>query len=523
MASNIALQVRQNAEEYNSFLSDLKSWEKDIKAKDKAAKETPAKSVALPPVRGGGTLSSSGPTPAETSNEKESPKPKIKAYDYSAWDKFDVDKALEEIETRPASSSNGPDASIAGGGMAGAVEDPAEALEKSLIEKEKGNAHFKKGDYKKAVICYTKSMRHDPNNTVVPVNRAMAYLKLGKYEEAEADCTLGLTLDKKNVKALWRRGIARKELGKLAEAGKGAYVRFQDHMHVAILTEKSDLEQASVLEPSNKAVKEELQKVYAAARPKDDAKTTTINTTPTDSKTTPAASKPVRRRLNIEVVGTPKSRLSEIPPVSATPTTRMVESPSPPQPSPSTRQQQLTHAAANAAKTRSLADAKPAESSPKPAPAPSIAPSAGVKKSSSQLSISFERSGASRPVPKAMYEFERDWKSMRGNDEAIYEYMKNIHPAEYSRILKNSLESHYVSKMITILQSFYLRDENYDDVYEILLNLSRVQRFDMVIMFLSKAEKAGLADIIGRLRAVDSSQARFMMDDVNRLSELYRL
>jgi len=39
---------------------------------------------------------------------------------------------------------------------------------------------FKKGNYKRAIQYYTKSMELDPTNPVFPLNRAMAYLKLEK-------------------------------------------------------------------------------------------------------------------------------------------------------------------------------------------------------------------------------------------------------------------------------------------------------------------------------------------------------
>ncbi|KAJ3043208.1 RNA polymerase II-associated protein 3 [Rhizophlyctis rosea] len=495
--SNVALQVRQNAEEYNSFLSELRGWEKEIKAKDKAAKEKPNSPLAIPPVRRSGTLDSSTSLSAQDQSspkEEQQLKPKIKAYDYRAWDKFDVDKALEEVEAGAQSSSVVTDSSARGGGMAGAVEDPAEALEKSLIEKEKVLTHQLWRDFKKAALCYTKSMKHDPSNSVVPVNRAMAYLKLGRFTEAEADCTLGLSLDKKNVKALWRRGIARRELGKFTEA-------------------KKDLEEASVLEPSNKAVKEELQKVYDATKSKaNDANAAKKAPAKKDSVTkdaeTPA--KPVRRRLNIEVVGQQPQSNAEAPqprPISL-PATETASAPTP---------KESTSRLINLPPT-------PTANSPEPTPpqSPARTAPAGIKRSSSQLSISSTRSGGSRPAPKSMFEFERDWKSMRGDEAAIYEYMKNTIPSDYSKILKNSLESHYLSKIISVMQNHYLRDEKYDDVYEILLNLSRVQRFDMIIMFLSKAEKAGLAGIIARLRSVVGT-GEFTGEDLDKLARLYKV
>lgn len=114
----------------------------------------------------------------------------------------------------------------------------------------KGNAFFKKQDYKKAIHFYTKAITllsppttsspststppitHDPSNPlIVPlINRALAYIKLERWVEAEVDCTRALAMEGgggggnaggKNVKALVRRGIARRELKRYDEALKG--------------------------------------------------------------------------------------------------------------------------------------------------------------------------------------------------------------------------------------------------------------------------------------------------------------
>jgi tetratricopeptide (TPR) repeat protein len=53
-----------------------------------------------------------------------------------------------------------------------------ERLEQALFEKEKGNAYFAKGNYKRALSCYTKSLSLDEGTGIVYGNRAMAWIKL---------------------------------------------------------------------------------------------------------------------------------------------------------------------------------------------------------------------------------------------------------------------------------------------------------------------------------------------------------
>lgn len=115
-------------------------------------------------------------------------------------------------------------------------------------------------------------MELDPKEAVYFINRAMAYLKLQKWEDAELDCTIGLMLHPDNTKALWRRGIARRELGKLEEA-------------------KKDLQDALHLEPHDKAVKEELDKLLNV-----------IETVTSKKTVVDQANDVPRRRLTIEEV-----------------------------------------------------------------------------------------------------------------------------------------------------------------------------------------------------------------------------
>lgn len=51
---------------------------------------------------------------------------------------------------------------------------------------------FQKGDFTKAIDCYTKGIQCDPANPVLPANRAMALLKIGNVAAAEVDCTLAI-------------------------------------------------------------------------------------------------------------------------------------------------------------------------------------------------------------------------------------------------------------------------------------------------------------------------------------------
>ncbi|KAJ3299348.1 RNA polymerase II-associated protein 3 [Borealophlyctis nickersoniae] len=530
-------QIRQNAQEYNDFLRDLSSWEKDIKQKDKAAKTKPWRQTDLPPIRSKGgdlpaTASAARGTTGSTAEQKE-PVQKIKAYDYRSWDKFDVDKALEEIEGQPAKEPT-PDSVDTVGGM---VTDPdVDRIEKSLIEKEKGNAFFRKGDYKRAAACYGKSMKFDPTNAVLPVNRAMAHLKLFNYVEAESDCTTGLALDPKNVKALWRRGIARRELGKLDEA-------------------KGDLELAGVLEPANKSMKEDLNKVYELLRNKaeEEAKGKPLLKEIQTKK--PSTSKPIRRRLEIEEIGEDVEavkgellkRKEQRPSAITEVTSKNIVQPSLEPPSVSANPGKSASVKALPVKRVIEMIETPPPTSPKPAVGPS--PALPPRVPSADLRPSFRPTspmgGRKRTPPKTMFEFERDWRSMKGEVSAVYEYMKVgvtsyriqrrtgmviftqfwgfgekvIPPTTYPTIFKNSMEAQHLTKMSQVLLDRYIANKEYAAAFHVLANLATVQRFDMALMFLSKKERS---EIISHLRTA-SSVAGYNEKDVERLARMYKV
>lgn len=95
-----------------------------------------------------------------------------------------------------------------------AASSPATTKSREELEKEEGNAHYKRGDYVAAIKSYTRCLGYNPQNAVVLSNRAMAYLKNREFANAEDDCKLALKADPTHVKSYSRRGTARNSLGK---------------------------------------------------------------------------------------------------------------------------------------------------------------------------------------------------------------------------------------------------------------------------------------------------------------------
>lgn len=72
--------------------------------------------------------------------------------------------------------------------------------------KEKGNAHFKKGEYDSAELCYSQAVQKNPSNHLIFTNRANARLKLERWEDAVDDCLRSIELRKDNMKAFYQLG-----------------------------------------------------------------------------------------------------------------------------------------------------------------------------------------------------------------------------------------------------------------------------------------------------------------------------
>ena len=145
-------QVRQNNEELHDFLRDLGAWTKQMEQKDEQLKNKKASREINKPqnerLRSVDELKRKNPEngqKVENSNEVEkkskvdSPSnagKKINSYDYEAWSKFDVEKALDEIEDSQENKNADKDGEI--------TELTSEMLlQKAVVEKEKGNQYFK--------------------------------------------------------------------------------------------------------------------------------------------------------------------------------------------------------------------------------------------------------------------------------------------------------------------------------------------------------------------------------------------
>ncbi|KAF9582171.1 RNA polymerase II-associated protein 3 [Lunasporangiospora selenospora] len=455
----------------------------------------------------------------DAKSQTASPKASRKEY-YESWDRFDVDKALEDMDNKPKGKSTKP---LTASEKKSAKPAPAPASSTSVdiaaanTEKEKGNEFFKKGQYQRAIEHYSASMALDPSNSVLPINRAMALLKLERYSEAERDCTLGLQLDKKNVKALWRRGIARRSLGKFGDARK-------------------DFEYALTLDPVNKAVKDELAKLPSQEKqpsstgvgkqpastkesisPGDSTLVSPLSsptnalakaTTSDSSKRSPAKPKGVisSKRVVIEEIEDDHESDLFSPPPSAKNPPSLTSTPPATQPTP---------------------DAAPTSTPSVPSPAPSNTTTLQASSSSSstadQIPVGSKEQEivAKMKAPITTLDFQRDWKSYSKNNQLLYHYIKLIQPESLPGLFKSSFESDYFSSMLTVYRELYITSEEPELLFRSLTHLAKVQRFDMTLMFMTGTDKKDLSAIFKYL-AAHSTDSNFSQQEVASLAAKYK-
>ncbi|KAM7539563.1 hypothetical protein Aperf_G00000023387 [Anoplocephala perfoliata] len=213
MDANKFLEMRKHIEENNQdmidILGDFDQWKADVERKSAKMRAEVTGNEMIPPVRN--ILHKKRKKKGSSSKKGRNKQDRIKSYDYKAWDSFDVDKALADVDKSESEES----------GSKSETDEEWEnerRMKLSEIEKDQGNTLFKEGKYAEAIEKYTTAIRLAPENSLLYTNRALALCKLDRYASAEADCSIALNINPKLVKGLYRRAQARKALGKLEEA-----------------------------------------------------------------------------------------------------------------------------------------------------------------------------------------------------------------------------------------------------------------------------------------------------------------
>ncbi|XP_034247061.1 RNA polymerase II-associated protein 3-like isoform X2 [Thrips palmi] len=491
-------QIKDNAEDVRKFVSDLSNWEEEMKRKESTARAAASKESSLPPVRNSSVKQDlNNSKTANPLGDSRSAKKRISSNDYAAWEKFDVEKACEEIDDPSLKKKSESDKDK--------IIRENQLRDEANEEKEKGNQFVKKEKWDNAIECYSKAIKCFSQDAIFYCNRALCYLKKKDYRAAETDCTSALTLDGSYVKALHRRGLARKELSQLDEA-------------------LEDLKRAFDLEPNNTAIARDFNSVkmkvdqirintiliQEAQRLETEAEvmmdigsdknpdpilpakkhripTTTKKDTSSNSITWPT----VENSVVIEPVIIPPHKRSKKPLVRVQvqesanigATTSSFEA--------------VTSATDTSNKTNSQhATKKNLELKTKcevKSDAPSVIQSGASSSTPPTSKSPYVTSSLPKevpPIPKNSVQFLGAWRQMNLNKEMCFQYLKKINGQDFPKIFQDSLDGNILSQILSVLATEFVAAN--EPVLAYLQGLTQVRRFRTLTLFLSQSDKSNM-------------------------------
>ncbi|KAK2639617.1 hypothetical protein Ddye_027412 [Dipteronia dyeriana] len=348
-----------------------------------------------------------------------------------------------------------------------------ESLPDANSEKELGNEYFKQKKFKEAIDCYSRSIALSPT-AVAYANRAMAYLKIKRFQEAEDDCTEALNLDDRYIKAYSRRATARKELGKLKESIEDSEFALRlepqnleikkQHAEVKSLREKK-------LSGALKSAVQGVQKVgksgtkvneHGIRLVSDTTQRTGVAAVEDNHAKETNGEDPVRTSLSVEETDNKSIRTES-----------------------STKCQQ-DYSGADDIRTSGLEKRNHRTRKHEL--------KASVQELASRAASRAMAEAAKKITPpKSAYDFEVSWRGFSGDRALQACLLKATSPSALPQIFKNALSAPVLVDIIKCVATFFT--EEIDLAVKYLENLTKVPRFDMLIMCLSSTDKADLQKI----------------------------
>ncbi|XP_076656881.1 RNA polymerase II-associated protein spaghetti isoform X2 [Halictus rubicundus] len=536
-------QVKDNAEDMQKEFLDMKNWEAQMKRKDEELRREASGQPMLPPVRSKSKNKiKSAPTKENENNNKSK---RIKSYDYSAWDKFDVDKACKDVEKEEQSDSSGDETM--------STKQLEKAHEEATKHKEEGNRFVQQQKWVNAIQCYNQAITIFAYDAVFFANRGLCQLKLNNFHSAESDCSAAIQLDETYVKAYHRRATARMNLKQYKEA-------------------KQDLEKILKLEPSNKEAKSLLLQIE---------KKINVSNENTNKSSKNSIDKKIGEKLCSNTVPSTNSTLTK-----DTKDIKHSKEDKKDIKNDKDLGQTICNEKGNKPKEtlKSVEDRKPADAGSTTLKQKEIGlripdwlpekndvviiepitrpPHLRSKKSLKKIpvvevdfdsvrqdykndeitgsahklvqlesnstndnlktnnSVEAAEPSASNdeipPVPKTAVQFIMNWKKNK-SFEFRYMYLKQIPKNSLSKIFQDSMESDIFSDILEVLRIEYIKREEF--IFSYLEDLSDVKRFRTLIMFMSNKDKENLKILFEHCKIVDN----VLLDEVLTLQGKYEI
>ncbi|XP_010544206.1 PREDICTED: RNA polymerase II-associated protein 3 isoform X2 [Tarenaya hassleriana] len=378
-------------------------------------------------------------------------------------------------------------------------------------EKEQGNEYFKQKKFNEAIDCYSRSIALSPT-AVAYANRAMAYLKIKRYREAEEDCTEALDLDDRYIKAYSRRATARKELDKLKEAMDDAQFALRlepqnqelkkQFADIKCLLEKEILQKATGAMQSS--VQEMLKTANLETKKNSEAKANGDVVSPVSSgKQTVGKSKSAIE--NVQSKEKDKEFLKKTPCIIEN-----IESKS------------VTHKSQNNGNKAEVSERDSTQTSGSRSQIPRKKQLKASVQELAARAASRAMAEVSKNIkaPNSAYEFENSWRGFSGDRALQAQLLKVTHPSLIPQIFKNFLTAPVLMDIIKCVASFFTEDM--DLAVKYLENLTKVPRFDLLLMCLTLTEKNELLKIWDEVFCNEATPMEYA-EVLDKLKSRYRL
>ncbi|XP_076750206.1 RNA polymerase II-associated protein spaghetti [Xylocopa sonorina] len=509
-------QVKNNADDLQKEFLDMKNWEKQMKLKDDELKKEANDEVSLPPVRSKHKGKVTNGSVKQNGNDIKSKR--IKSHDYSAWDKFDVDKACEELDKNKQSDDSE--------GEPMSKEELEKAHQEATKHKNEGNIFVQQQKWSKAVGCYNEAIKLFPYDAIFYANRALCQLKLDNFYSAESDCSAAIQLDETYVKAYHRRATARMNLKQYKEA-------------------KKDLEKVLKLEPSNKEAKLLLNQIENKMKILE---TSTVVKEDTEN----LSKKPIEKKIAEKIWGNTKTNIEtstgDIKDTKCIKTDKDIKGVKNVISTIDDKKSNVADVIADGKRNLRIPDWLPEKDNViiiEPIKKP---PHLRSKKSLTKIPVEevdfntiyykhddhalnskseqfkekekvSENSNSMKdnncikvseplenisiiipPVPKTAVQFVMNWKNK--SSEFRYKYLKQLPVNSLPTIFQDSMDSDIFSEILEVLRIEFLK--NKDVIFQYLKDLSQVKRFKTLIMFTSKSDKESLKTLFEYCKIVEN-------------------